>query len=126
MREGTTVVSSIVQETAASAGRLEPSTVAPITCQPWCQDVRGHSDAIVAADHSCHGKEHRLPLGLEAPQAGSITPGYVTAYPSKNFHSEPSVFIGHGEEAGWHLTPTEARLLALELLLIVAQLDVRA
>ena len=110
------------------------STIPPITCQPWCEDGSGHTEADTLEEQSCLGEEHRVALALHerVMQVGTGAMGewteseeydYLTVYAFKEFSTHPAVFIGRGEWAGAMLTPSEARSLARELLLVVSLIE---
>ena len=110
------------------------SAIPPINCQPWCEDGGGHTEADTLEEQLCLGEEHRVALALHerVKQVGTGAMGewteseeydYLTVYATKGTSADPAVFIGRGEWAGAFLTPSEARRLARDLLLVVSLVE---
>lgn len=104
--------------------------IPPIVCQPWCELSNGHAEERIPEDQCCNGVEHRVDLHLyEMVNHAGTGEGsgwqndYLTVFATRAFNRDPAVFIGRGENAGMDLTLAEARQLAQEVLLVVAQIE---
>jgi hypothetical protein len=101
--------------------------LAPIICQPWCEDNNGHPDQRLREDQCCFGREHRVPLSnapTEHVGNASTEQQYLNTYLMRPADDvQPRVFIGYNEAPGRAATVDEARQFAVEILTLVASLE---
>lgn len=103
------------EATTTRTGHPTRSTpIPPVTCEPWCYDGNGHTDATSMADQLCFTDEIRVPLTREKLVQmidDSWALDFMQVYAAREAEGRAHAVLSHGDLNGVELTPQEARQL---------------
>jgi len=93
-----------------------------VQCAPWCQDGDGHTAELSPDDQWCHSTAQHVTLTrhhlVDGYSEGARMRDYVQSYLGREAEGRPYIHLGHGDEVGVELTPSEALELARVLTLL--------
>jgi hypothetical protein len=102
-------------------------TAPPIVCATWCRDGDGHADDLFREDQKCTSESLTLVQSLE-PKWGDIEGGWnareVETFVERGpMHPSAVIIYEAGGDVELHLTASEARQLAANLIASADMLD---
>lgn len=105
-------------------------TVPAVRCAPWCADGDGHPNECMVEDQTCWGTCDYVFLSGERPEidASGIYPAVIGALPHRPYGAPDDVYVHlvlpeRDIDTGVQLTPSEARALAVRLLVSADLVD---